>query len=60
MSASPAVSSLPPVQSGLPAQSVARKDADGDSDGTKAAAPKPADLPLATSGSVGTKVNKLA
>jgi hypothetical protein len=41
-------------------QTVRPKDADGDNDGDKSAAPKAGSLPLATFASLGTHVNAMA
>jgi len=52
--------STPSVQPAA-AKPVSRpRDADGDNDGTKAAASKTGSQPLATSGSLGTRVNATA
>ena len=60
MSSIGSATSTPPVRP-APAQPVSRpRDADGDRDGDKAVAAKTASRPLATSGSVGTRVNTTA
>ena len=61
MSSIGSVSSSAPAAPAAQTQQAARpRDADGDNDGSKVAAPKTGSQPLATSGSLGTKVNATA
>lgn len=60
MSSIGSATSAPPAPPVQPPQAAPVRDADGDNDGTKAVAPKSVPMPVATSGSVGTRVNTMA